>query len=68
VTRRPPKPAAVRSAKQAYSAGNLESAGIIAADPVKYQGVLQEWADTILTRAAEPNEALAGPLFESRAA
>jgi hypothetical protein len=58
----------VRSARDGYSAGNLESATIIAADPKRYQGVLQEWADTILTRAAQPDDALVGPLFESRAA
>ena len=62
MTRRPPKPAAVRSAKQAYSAGNLESAGIIAADPVKYQGVLQAWATLVIERA-QPT--IKGPLFEA---
>jgi hypothetical protein len=41
---------------------------LIASDPERYQGVLQEWADLILTKAAEPDESLAGPLFESRAA
>jgi hypothetical protein len=51
-----------------YDAANLEAATVIASDPERYQGVLQEWADTILTRAAQPDEALAGPLFESRAA
>ena len=64
MTRRPPKPAAVRSARQGYAASNLESATIIAANPEKYQGVLQEWADRILTEAAAPSDSEVGPLFE----
>ena len=55
-------------ARQGYAADNLECACIVAADPERYQGVLQTWADLILTRAAQPDDALAGPLFESRAA
>ena len=50
-----------------YDAANLEAATVIASDPERYQGVLAEWADTILTRAAQPDEALAGPLFRQAA-
>jgi hypothetical protein len=47
-----------------YDQANLECACIIAGNPEKYQGVLQEWADTILSKAAEPDDAEAGPLFQ----
>jgi hypothetical protein len=40
----------------------LESAGIIAADPVKYQGVLQAWATLVIERA-QPT--IKGPLLEA---
>jgi hypothetical protein len=60
----------VRSARDGYSAGNLECACLIAIDPVAYPegSLMAEWADVVLSRAAQPDEALAGPLFESRAA
>ena len=64
MTRRAPNPAAVRSARQGYAADNLECACVIAANPEKYQGVLQEWADVILTKAAHADDAEAGPLFQ----
>ena len=48
-----------------YAEGNLLAATIIAADPVKYPGGAQEWADLILTRAAEVDER-PGPLFRHR--
>jgi hypothetical protein len=69
VTRRPPKPAAVRSAKQAYSAGNLECACIIAGQPETFpEGSLPAlWADVVLSKAAEPDDAEAGPLFRQAA-
>lgn len=51
-----------------YDQGNLVAACLIAADPVKYQGALQEWADVILTKAATPADAEAGPLFRQAAA
>ena len=66
MTRRPPKPAAVRSARQGYSASNLEAATIIASDPALYPegGLMQTWADRVLTEAAEISDEEVGPLFE----
>jgi hypothetical protein len=46
-----------------YDAGNLEAASILAGDPKRYPGLPQEWADIVLTRAAQPDDAEAGPLF-----
>ena len=65
MTRRPPKPAAVRSARQGYTASNLESATIIASDPVAYPegSLMAEWADVVLSRAVNAEEANAMPLF-----
>jgi hypothetical protein len=65
MTRRPPKPAAVRSARQGYTASNLESATIIASDPALYPegGLMAEWADVVLSRAVNAEEANAMPLF-----
>ena len=65
MTRRPPKPAAVRSARQGYSASNLEAATIIASDPALYPegGLMQTWADRILAEAAEIPDGEVGPLF-----
>ena len=65
MTRRPPT---VRSAREGYSAGNLLAATLIASDPERYQGVLQEWADIVLSRAAHPDDREAGPLFQQAAA
>ena len=48
-----------------YDQANLECACIIAGNPEKYQGVLQEWADRILTEAAEISDEEVGPLFEA---
>ena len=42
-----------------YSAANLEAAHIIAAQPEKYAGALQEWAAAVLS----PDDSEAGPLF-----
>lgn len=50
-----------------YDLANLEAATIIAANPEKYQGVLQEWADLILSKAAAPSDSEAGPLFRTAA-
>ena len=61
----------VSRARAGYQAANLEAATIIAADPVKYPvgGLMQEWADVILSRAAAPPaDWEAGPLFQQRAA
>jgi hypothetical protein len=52
-------------ARQGYTTSNLECACIIAADPERYQGVLQEWADRILSKAANPDDREAGSLFEA---
>jgi hypothetical protein len=38
---------------EAYRAGNIEAALIIAADPVRYPGVMQEWAAIVLSPPAE---------------
>ena len=48
-----------------YRAGNLEAARIIAADPRRYPGAMQEWARLTLERNTP---APAGTLFESEAA
>jgi hypothetical protein len=57
-------------ARQGYATSNLECACLIALDPVAYPegSLMAEWADVVLSRAAHPDDALAGPLFESRAA
>ena len=57
----------VSRARVGYQQANEMAANLIASDPERYQGVLQEWADTILTRAAQPDDALAGPLFRQAA-
>lgn len=52
-----------------YRAGNEEAARIIAADPAKYPGVMQEWAGAVLVKVTTPPaDAEAGPLFKGRAA
>jgi hypothetical protein len=62
------KNVAVCSVREGYDAANLECASIIAADPVKYQGLVQEWADAILSKAADVPDSEAGPLFAQGAA
>jgi hypothetical protein len=37
----------------AYQAGNLEAARIIAADRFRYPGIMQEWARMVLDPPAE---------------
>jgi hypothetical protein len=39
-----------------YRAGTIEAARIIAADPDRYPGVMQEWAAMVLNLAAERTE------------
>lgn len=53
-----------------YDAGNLMAACLIAADPVAYSegGLMAEWSDIVLSRAATPDDADAGPLFAQRKA
>lgn len=60
--RRPPS---VRSAREGYDLANLECACLIAAAPEKYPegGLMQWWADVILSKAAAPVDAECGPLF-----
>ena len=48
-----------------HDAANLEAATLIAADPERYPGEMQEWADLVLSRAAEAKDEDAGPLFRS---
>ena len=66
MTRRPPQPAAVRSARQGHAASNLEAATIIASNPVAYPegSMMAEWADIVLSRAAHPDDREAGSLFQ----
>ena len=59
--RRPPS---VRSAREGYSASNLECATILVASPELYPGLPQLWADIVLSRAAHPDDREAGPLFQ----
>ena len=49
-----------------YDKGNLECACIIAGNPALYPegGLMQTWADRILTEAAEISDEEVGPLFE----
>ena len=43
-------PKTIHSQTKQYDARNVESARLIAADPVKYPGVMQAWAQLILQR------------------
>lgn len=52
-------------ARQGYATSNLESARIVAADPAKYQGVLQTWARLVIENSVRRVE---GPLFPKEAA
>jgi hypothetical protein len=45
---------------EAYRASNIEAARIIAADPVKYPGIMQEWARLVLNPSAERTAPAAG--------
>lgn len=40
--------------KAKFDEQNLEAARIIAADPLKYPGGMQEWADLVLKRFERP--------------
>jgi hypothetical protein len=53
-----------------HNVANLESARIIASDPVKYPGggVMQQWAELILSNDAKPEDSEFGPLFKTEAA
>ena len=57
----------VSRARAGYDAANLEAATIIAADPAKYPegSLMATWADVILSKAARPDDADAGPLFDA---
>ena len=52
-----------------YNAGNMTAASIIASNPAAYPAgsLAAEWADMILSRAANPDQAEAGPLFRNAA-
>ena len=43
----------------------MEAATLIASDPVAYPegSLMAQWADLILSKAAQPDDAEAGPLF-----
>ena len=43
-----------KSIKAKYDEQNLEAARIIAADPVKYPGGMQDWATLVLKRLERP--------------
>jgi hypothetical protein len=60
----------VGSVQAGFDASNLLAATLIASDPGKYPegSLMAEWADLVLSKAAVLDNALAGPLFESRAA
>ena len=61
----------VKRAVDRYREQNEMAATIIASDPVRYPvgGLMQEWADMILSKAAAPPaDWEAGPLFQQRAA
>jgi hypothetical protein len=47
------KSQATQRKAEMYHAGNLESARIIAADPGRYPGIMQEWARLVLNPPAE---------------
>ena len=53
-----------------YTASNLMAACLIAADPVAYPegSLMAEWADVVLSKAANPDDAEAGSLFQQAAA
>lgn len=53
-----------KQATRAWAAGNLAAAHIIAADPLRYPGLPQQWAAMVLQRA-EPT--IKGPLFREAA-
>jgi hypothetical protein len=61
----------MRSGKRArdhYKAENEAAARIIGADPMKYPGLMQEWACAVLAATvAPPADADAGPLFRTAA-
>lgn len=40
---------------EAYTMANLEAARIVAADPERYPGLMQEWASAVLTKAGAMN-------------
>ena len=54
-----------RSATRQWDKSNLEAATIIASNPDKHQGALQQWADVILSKAAAPKDSECGPLFRT---
>ena len=67
MTRRPPS---VPSAREGYDRANLVAACLIAGNPTLYpeSGLMQRWADVILSKATAPDQSEAGPLFQGKAA
>ena len=59
----------VSRVRASYSAANREAATLIASDPVAYpeNSLMAQWADRILTKAAQPDQSEAGPLFSNAA-
>ena len=55
----------VGSAQAGFDASNLLAATLLASDPALYPegGLMQTWADRILTEAAEISDEEVGPLF-----
>lgn len=53
---------------EAYRQANLDCAQIVAERPDLYPGLMQEWAGMVLSKAENPSDAEAGPLFKTEAA
>jgi hypothetical protein len=60
----------IKSAPDAFAAANLTAASIIASDPVTHPvgSLMAEWAEVILTRAAEALAEGSAPLFSTQEA
>ena len=56
----------VSRARAGYQKANEEAATIIAGNPVAYPegSLMAQWADMVTSRAVDPQDAKAGPLFE----
>ncbi len=52
-----------QSVRAKYDGANLEAARIIAADPERYPGGMQEWAQMVLKRIERERLESVGPLF-----
>lgn len=56
---------AVGSVQAGYTASNMLAATLIASTPALYRegSLMAQWADRILSKAAQPDQSEAGPLF-----